>query len=307
MKKIMLTMLLFTVAIGYSQKKNNGKVFDEHPAITVVNEMFAAFIAGDADKVASYLSEDFKGYNGSDGRTNAKGTTKEEMIEDVAFWQEETMYLSLEPTMQAYPDAIEYKGGQVWVQTWNTLKGMHKKTGVKLNMPFHRLILMDEDNKIKTMISYYDERVYSEIGRSLADRENGTIYNHHENINTVRKVMTAFENKDFETAYSYFAEDADFMTLETGNERMTMDQIKERNKGIWETYEVTFDVQGYPDYLEYDLRDGRVVQSWWTARLKRKSDGEKFNVPVLYLHDFDKDGKIVRSSAYYSTKVLDSK
>ncbi len=308
MKNSITTLiLLLLMTIGYSQKKNNGKVYDEHPAIDVVNEMLAAFVAGDADKVASYLSDDFKAYNGSNGRVDHKGSDKDDMIESVAFWQENTKYLSMEPTGEAYPDAIEYKNGQVWVQTWNTVKGMHKKTGVKLDMPFHRLIAMDEDNKIKTMFSYYDESVYREIGNSLTDRKNGIIYNHHDNINTIRKVMVAFENMDFDTAYSYFSDDAVFMSLETGNERMNMDQIKERNKGIWETYTVQFDVQGYPDYLEYDLGNTRVVQSWWTARLTRKSDGEKFDVPVFYLHDFDEDGKIVRSSSYYSTKVLDSK
>ena len=31
-----------------------------------------------------------------------------------------------------------------------------------------------------------------------------------------------------------------------------------------EDFEITsIDVVGYPDYLEYDLRDARAVQSWW--------------------------------------------
>jgi hypothetical protein len=66
------------------------------------------------------------------------------------------------------------------------------------------------------------------------------------------------------------------------------------------------DETGYPDYLEYDMQDAKVVQSWWKFRLTRKSDGKKFVLPALYLHDFDDEGKITRSIAYVSTKILDA-
>jgi len=89
---------------------------------------------------------------------------------------------------------------------------------------------------------------------------------------------------------------------------MSLEEVKERNSKFMETFEVTsIDVVGYPDYLEYDMRDGRVVQSWWKFRLTRKADGKKIILPALYIHDFDEDGKIVGSSSYLSTKVLDEK
>ena len=62
---------------------------------------------------------------------------------------------------------------------------------------------------------------------------------------------------------------------------------------------------GYPDYLEYDLRDSKTVQSWWDFRLTRKSDNKKIVMPVMYIHDFNDEGQIIRSSAYLSTKWLD--
>ncbi len=63
-----------------------------------------------------------------------------------------------------------------------------------------------------------------------------------------------------------------------------------------EDFEITsIDVVGYPDYLEYDLSDARAVQSWWKFRMTRKADGKKIILPALYIHDFDEDGKIVRS------------
>ena len=73
----------------------------------------------------------------------------------------------------------------------------HKKTGVKVDTPLHRLFVVNKDNKIKTIIEYSNSSVGDEINQSFDDRENGTIYNHHEYINNVRNMVMAFENKDY--------------------------------------------------------------------------------------------------------------
>ncbi|MGB5434792.1 MAG: nuclear transport factor 2 family protein [Maribacter sp.] len=309
MKKVTLLTLLLIVALSYSQKKKNGTVYLEHPALDAVDQMQQAWMAGDAEKVATYLADDFKSYYGSNVNKDRKGQDREGFLKQVKSITENLSYVSLKPSEGAFPDAIEYKDGDTWVQTWDHMKAIHDKTGVKLDMPFHRLYKLDDKGKISVLINYYENRMFWEIGRSYSDRENGTIYNHHDNINSVRRMMGAFENADFETAYSYFDDDCRFNTLELPDgETMSLDEIKERNKKMWEAYEFnSIDVVGYPDYLEYDLRDGRVVQSWWKFRLTRKSDGKKFIVPAMYTHDFNEDGKIVGSNAYVSTKVLDAK
>lgn len=309
MKKSIITALLLVVALGYSQKKKNGTIFLEHPAIEVVNEMMAAFVAGDQEKVGTYLADDFKAYNGFSTDKDDKGTTKEEFLGQVKFWKENVSYLSMEPTKGAYPDALEYKESGVWVQTWDHLKGMHNATGVKLDMPYHRLYKLNKENKISTLISYFDNEVIWEVRRSFGDRQNGIIYNHHDNINTVRKLMYAFEFNDLDAFYSYFAEDAKFYSLELPDgESLNLDEVKERNKKLLETYSFdSIDETGYPDYMEYDMQDAKVVQSWWKFRLTRKSDGKKFILPAFYLHDFNDEGKIMRSIAYVSTKILDAK
>ncbi|WP_031444337.1 MULTISPECIES: nuclear transport factor 2 family protein [Arenibacter] len=309
MKKSILIAMVLVVVFGYSQKKKNGTIYLEHPAIGVVNEIMAAFVAGDSDKVGTYLTDDFMAYNGFSTNKDDKGTTKEEFLKRVDFWKNNMSYLSMEPTAGSYPDALEYKESGVWVQTWDHIKGMHNKSGVKLDMPYHRLYKLDENNKIKNMIDYYDNDVIWEVRRSFSDRQNGTIYNHHDNINTVRKMMHAFEFNDMDTAYSFFADDAKFYSLELPDgESLNLDEIKERNRQLMEAYDFdSIDETGYPDYLEYDMQDAKVVQSWWKFRLTRKSDGKKIILPALYLHDFDEEGKIIRSIAYVSTKVLDAK
>ena len=60
MKKTILFTLLLVMAQGHSQKKKNGTIFLEHPAIDVVNSFNTAFVAGDHEKVGTYLAEDFK-------------------------------------------------------------------------------------------------------------------------------------------------------------------------------------------------------------------------------------------------------
>ncbi len=309
MKNAMLSMMLLGVAFTYAQKKKNGTVYNEHPAIETVNAMQQAWIAGDDEKVATYLADDFRSYYGSSSNKDNKGRDKENFLGLVKNFSKNYAYVSQKPSEGAYPDAIEYKESGVWVQTWDHMKAVHNETGVKIDMPFHRLYKLDDEGKIAMIINYYQNRIFWEVGRSFNDRKNGVIFNNHDNINSVRRMMAAFENGDFEKAYSYFADDCRFNTLELPDgETMSLDQIKERNEKMWDTYEFnSIDVVGYPDYLEYDLQDARVVQSWWKFRLTRKSDGKKFVIPALYIHDFNEEGKIEMSSAYVSTKVLDAK
>ncbi|MCE2612176.1 nuclear transport factor 2 family protein [Flavobacteriaceae bacterium D16] len=306
MKKVFLLACLMGMGISFGQTKKNGTIFIEHPAIETVNAMTDAFVAGDSEKVGSYLHEDFKSYNGSTPNKDAEGASKDQFINQVNFWKENISYLSIEPSAGAYPDAMEYKDGQVWVQTWNHLKGVHNSTGVKIDVPIHRMYRL-KDGKIDMMVSYHNERIYWEIGQSFEDRENGTIYNHHDNINSVRMAMHAFEHGDFETAYSFFDEEARFSNLEMPRgETMSMDEVKNQDKEMIEKFEInSIDVVGYPDYLEYDLRDGKTVQSWWDIRLTRKSDKKKIVMPAMFIHDFNDEGKITSSSAYFSSKWLD--
>ncbi|RTE52063.1 nuclear transport factor 2 family protein [Arenibacter aquaticus] len=309
MKRTLILTLMLSTVIGLSQKKKNGTIYLEHPAIETVNAMTTAFVAGDVEKVSTYLADDFMSYNGFSTDKDDKGRNKEQYLESVKFWKDNISYLQIEPTKGAYPDALEYKKSGIWVQTWDHLKGMHNKSGVKLDMPYHTLYKLNEDNKIKTLINYYDNNVIWEVRRSFNDRQNGIIYNHHDNINTVRVMMHAFEFNDLDTYYSFFDENAVFYSLELPDgESMDLEQAKERNNQILETYNIdSVDEQGYPDYLEYDMQDAKVVQSWWKFRITRKSDGKKFILPAMYTHDFNDEGKVIRTIAYVSTKILDSK
>ena len=152
MRKIVLIAMMFLTVFAYSQKKKNGTIYKEHPAIDVVEAMLKAFVEGDEAKVAGFLADDFKSYNGSETNKEAKAGTKDNFLNQVKFWKANMSYLSVERSKGAYPDALEYSDGTnddvVWVQTWEQVKGVHNETGVKLDMPFHRLFIVNKNNKI---------------------------------------------------------------------------------------------------------------------------------------------------------------
>jgi len=315
MKKqtVLLVLALSFIITAFGQKKTNGTIYIDHPAIAVVENMTKAFVSGDSDKVASYLADDFKAFNGVSTDSNDKGQDKEAFAKGAKGWFDALDYFSITRTKGAYPDALEYKENNqkdvVWVQTWEDLKGVHKTTGVKVNMPMHRLYIVNKNNKIQTIISYGNESIGDEIRSSYVNRTNGTIYNHHDNINTVRKVMYAYENLDLDRTMSFYSDDAKFSDINTEfGKSLTKAEITPMWKKFLDDYEiVSIDMIGYPDYLEYEMGNGREVLSWWNYRLIRKSDKKAITVPFHFSDSFDADGKIIAEMAYYSPTLLNAK
>lgn len=305
----MIVIMLLISSFMYSQTKKNGTVYNEHPAIDIVESFMQAFYAGEVDKMASYLADDFKSYQGAGINKNAKGRDKEWMKGASKWVSENWSYISLKRTSGAYPDAIEYKGDDgLWVQTWDQLKALDNKTGVTLDTPIHRLFQLTDDNKIKTEIIYNNALPWAERSRSFAPRTNGTIYNNHDNINTVRLYMGALANGDVDKAFSYFTEDATFTDLDMKrDESRTVEEEKEMFKGLTSEWTIeSIDVVGYPDYLEYELGGAKVVQSWWDVRMTKKSDDKiKVILPIHLLNDFNDEGKMTQEIGYYTTKSME--
>ncbi len=311
-KLVLIAMMIFTV-ITYAQKKKNGTVYKDHPAISAVEAYNKAYFSGDSAIVASMLTDDFKSFNGNSTNKNSKGRDKKWEVGGVNWFKKNFDHVSIERSSGAYPDAIEYKDEDnkdvVWVQTWDHFKGLHKKTGIKFDMPIHNLYVVDKENKIKTIIGYTNDNIWRELNQSYDDRENGTIYNHHDYINIVRRMVHSLEFNDMDTYYSFFDEKAKFRNIHMPvGESMTMEEDKEGMKKMREEFDITsIDVSGYPDYLNYGLGNAKVVQSWWNLRMTRKSDKKKIVVPVMLIHNFNDDGKITYENAYYSQSLMMAK
>lgn len=310
MKTTILSVMMLIAFITTAQKKN-GTVYDEHPAIDVVNEFTKAAVAGDKAKMSSYLTDDFKSYYGTSTNPNDKGSDKAEFLNTQMIYHDQLDYYSVAPFPGSYPDAIEYKkdnpNGEVWVQTWELVEGVHKITGVKIDAAAHRLYTVTKNNKIKNVIIYDNEGVIDEIRASFSDRKNGTIYNHHENINTVRKMIYAMENNDWDKVYSFYDKDAQFINFSSPTmESISLAEQKVIDKNVLDMFEITgIDMVGYPDYLHYEMGDQGLVQSWWNINLIRKADKKAMILPIFYTMTFNDEGKITSETAYYNAKLLD--
>ena len=138
-KSTLLLLTRFTLGVGtlFSQMTENGTVYIDHPAIEVVKAFTEATISGDSIKIAAALTEDFQGYNGVSTNMDIKGRSKTSFINTALQWAKQLDYYSITPFPGTYPDAIQYSKDneeeEIWVQTWDVIKGVHRKTGVKLN------------------------------------------------------------------------------------------------------------------------------------------------------------------------------
>ncbi len=313
MKKTIVFALACLSTFGmYSQKKTNGTIYIEHPAITVVENFHKAFVNGDVNQVATYVTDDFKSFDASDNSSVAKD--KAGLLKEVANWRDNYEYPSLTRSKGAYPDALEYKEdlqkGEVWVQTWENLKGVQKQTGVKIDLPIHRAYILTKDLKIKTQFVYLNNRPFDEIFLSKSERKNGEIFINHENINTVRKMIAAFEHQDFDKYNNYYDENVKASDINNSDftKGYTLAEMKVNDANFHKNFEVVrIDQVGYPDYLHYELMDARAVFSWWNFILIRKSDKKKIELPMMISDDFNAKGKITAETLYYSQKILEAK
>ena len=73
MKKIIILSFLFIPLSSFTQKNNNGKVYDTHPAIDKVNKFTSAWISGDTETLKSLTGDDFKMGSSMNNNPNYKG------------------------------------------------------------------------------------------------------------------------------------------------------------------------------------------------------------------------------------------
>ena len=168
-------------------------------------------------------------------------------------------------------------------------------------------MLTEDSKQIRLIFEYNNQNTFRKRNDAWPgnDMKNGVIYMNHEYINSVRKLQYAYFHGDVEKAMSYFHEDAMFRDINEA-EAMNSEQILARDAKMFENWDVSsLDEVGYPDYLEYDWREAKVVMSWWNFRMVRKSDGKQVTIPVHFSDRFDNDGKIIRRTSYWNKALLD--
>jgi hypothetical protein len=300
-KSVLLFIAIFIGLLSYAQE-NNGTVYSKHPAIDKTKKLWSAFEKGDKDAFGAFLADSMVAiYNGSEDFQK-----KEDYLKSLDWWSSEFENLKVVDDTPAYPDAIDYAKGGLWVQDWLLITGMHKKSGINLNLHIHNLYSFNKAGKITSLHLYFNTEQFDAISSSSTTQENGKIYINHPYILTVRKLVNAYCAENLTVMTSIYSPNATFSnsTMNWGESTDLAKRKKEIEGDFASTDNIKMRQVGYPDCIYYSKGDMYVVYSWWVLSNTSKADGTKTEFPIMLAHTFDKEGKIVSEEAYYSSNHI---
>ena len=298
MKKIVLLLIFaLTSFLMVSAQKENGTVYSEHEAIGKTKAMWAAFIKGDKETFVSFFADTI--WVGSNGNYEKKPG---KYMGGFVDWWENIDNFTIQDDKPAYPDAIEYKSGGLWVQDWLLWTGIHKATGIKINIRVHNLYRFNKDGKINAANQYFDYGVFDEIYKSSKTIENGVVYKYHPYINIVRKAVNAYCAKEVDKMFEFYSGDAVFSNLVlTNNQTYGVDVMKKEMKNNFENQNnISMVETGHPVCVWYE-KESYVVYSWWLFSYTTKSGVKKSGIPIMMTDIFNAGGKIAMEAVYYSS------
>ena len=311
MKKLRIAVLMMIPFIGFGQKKENGKIYIEHPAINVVDAFTKAMVAGDTAAMGKLMTDDFRANNPVMAKPHDKGADRATFLRGAKSNYDNFDYYSIKPVKGSYPDAFEYAKdpsdeNAVTVDTWDIVKGIHKKTGVKADNYLHRSFTLTKGNKIKSLLNYMNPEVRNNIIAAGSERKNGIVYNEHQNINNLRLLMGAAENGDWAKVYSFYDPKATMFDSNMDDRKaQSLEEVKAFHKAFFEKFEMNgIEQVGYPDYVSYEMGGTGVLYSWWNLYFIRKSDKKEIKVPIHYAHNVNAEGKITSEIAYYNGNLI---
>jgi ketosteroid isomerase-like protein len=282
-------------------QKDVGTVYSEHEAINKTKAMYAAFVKGDKETFINFFTDTITLISNG---TSTKMAIKN-LGSNIDYWQG-FANLSFNDDYPAVPKAIQYKKDGLWVLDWLRGIGIHKATGIRVDLPFTNEYRFNKDGKIDTWIQYADMTILTEIWKSQKTIESGVIYKYHPYINNTRKAVNAWAAKDMETWLSFYTPDAVFGSLSLKNdETIDLKTKKANTQKTFDNYATIVLVQsGEPVCVAYE-REYYVVYSWWVLSVTAKDNKKKSNIPVMLTHGFDNNGKIKWESVYMDSKRLE--
>jgi len=296
--KTLLLVLMVSVSLN-AQKKKNGNIFVKHPAIDVIENIYSAMNSNDSIALSKIIADNFKGVAGEQMNKDAKPQTKTEFIQQVKNNHAISRYYNIRKTSTGYPDAIEYKdedfAGVTWIYSWEYFTAVGGTTGIDYSQPRHTQYVVNKDNQIAYARYYLNQWPYTQTSKSQKEMKDGDVYSHHPNINTVRRFVKAFQYNDDENLFIDFNENVNVNGLfnDWGNDPMNLDDLKAGFKNFKSNYKINSTDNIWIKFFEIES-DSNFVQSWWRFSVTRKKDGKEIVFPVMFNHDFNDDGKIVR-------------
>ena len=151
MKKLVtIALMAFSVTSFAQGVVKNGTIYKEHPYITIVNNLNAAFAKGDTTTVIRYYADTAAFYDSSAPKKITLAQARADWQRLFANWDQITI------KAMGYPDGLEYTSDPFTVQSWWVITGVYKKT--KKPVKFYEVIfdLFNKDGKIAVESSYYD-------------------------------------------------------------------------------------------------------------------------------------------------------
>ena len=303
MKKHIIYLFVLCFSFSFSQKKNNGKLYIEHPAMDVVEQFNKAFVSGDLETMKSLVSDDFRWYTLS----MREPGTLQQLLNRSNYLSKNVVNFDIKHYGGAYPDALEYKKDDVLeVMTYTWMSGYDRNTGVELDMPRYVNFRINDNGKISRMNVMDDQALWTKAYQAWDTRANGVIYKDHPLVTKVRLMMRDYETQDVEKIKSNYIENTRFYDVMNSpvDEFKSLEEEFAQFNDYMEVFElVNIRESGYPDVLDYE-GNGAVVISWWEMTLRNKKSGKTNTIMQHIQHSFNEKGEIVREDYYFNPAQL---
>ena len=306
MKKIIILTLLLIPISSFTQKNNNGKVYDKHPAIDKVNKFTSAWISGDTETLKSLTGDDFKMGSSMNNNPNYKGGDINNLVGQSRWMSNNFVNISLKDRGQAYSDAIEYKRSGLFVQTFQEFIAWDKNNGFKIKTPFNATFVFDKKGEKIVRFWWSDNQaVWQKWNLSRQTIKNGTIYKDHPYIGKVRQIWFNLAMGNIDQVWKDFSPNARIYDLNLIDK--DYNNLTDHQKYVGEVFSkydfISIDEVGYPDYIDYE-GDGGTVLAWYNMIVKNKKTKKNITLKFHSQHDFNEEGIIVTEYLYYNANLL---
>lgn len=306
MKKIIILSFLFIPLSSFTQKNNNGKVYDKHPAIDKVNKFTSAWISGDTETLKNLTGDNFKMGSSMNNNPNYKGGDINNLVGQSRWMSNNFVNISLKDRGQAYSDAIEYKRSGLFVQTFQEFIAWDKNNGFKIKTPFNATFVFDK--KGEKIIRFWwsdNQAVWQKWNLSRQTIKNGTIYKDHPYIGKVRQIWFNLAMGNIDQVWKDFSPNSRIYDLNLINK--DYNNLTDHQKYVGEVFSkydfISIDEVGYPDYIDYE-GDGGTVLAWYNMIVKNKKTKKNITLKFHSQHDFNEEGMIVTEYLYYNANLL---
>ena len=306
MKKIIILTLLLIPLSSFTQKNNNGKVYDKHPAIEKVNKFTSAWISGDTETLKSLTGDNFKMGSSMNNNPNYKGGDINNLVGQSRWMSNNFVNISLKDRGQAYSDAIEYKRSGLFVQTFQEFIAWDKNNGFKIKTPFNATFVFDKKGEKIVRFWWSDNQaVWQKWNLSRQTIKNGTIYKDHPYIVKVRQIWFNLAMGNIDEVWKDFSPNSRIYDLNLIDK--DYNNLTDHQKYVGEVFSkydlISIDEVGYPDYIDYE-GDGGTVLAWYNMIVKNKKTKKNITLKFHSQHDFNEEGIIVTEYLYYNANLL---